>query len=53
MALEDCPECGTQVSTTIANCPHCGWQPESPTVILWDSFSGDQQFGCWLRNHNE
>lgn len=27
MALTDCPDCGSQVSTTAAFCPHCGHRP--------------------------
>ena len=33
MALEKCPECGGQLSTTARFCPHCGAQ-KTPKVAL-------------------
>ena len=31
MALEQCVECGGQVSTSATECPHCGAQYPSPS----------------------
>lgn len=31
MALEKCPECGHDMSSTAEQCPNCGWKhPPSP-----------------------
>ncbi len=33
MALEQCPECGKDISTTAESCPHCGFQDQSGKVV--------------------
>ena len=33
MALEKCPECGGQLSTTARLCPHCGYV-RTPRIAL-------------------
>ena len=34
MALQKCPECGGQVSTTAWMCPHCGARPQTNRWLL-------------------
>lgn len=29
MALQPCPECGREISTTATSCPHCGAKTRS------------------------
>ncbi len=39
MALEKCPECGGQLSTTARFCPHCGYV-RMPKVALAMALAG-------------
>jgi len=55
MAMEECRECGDQVSTGAETCPHCGVSyPTSEagqralTIWLWAAIIGGLVF-FWLR----
>ena len=54
MALINCPECGTEVSSTALNCPKCGKQLRKPKrgffgkIFLWLFFLYNGLMVWWL-----